>query len=387
MISVGHTELRFQPLQDVLEVALGERDRFDSVIGASAKMRELFAILEKVAQSDATVMLTGETGTGKGLVARGIHNHSPRQQQPFVLLDCGAIPRELIESTLFGHEKGAFTGAFDQHRGCFERAHGGAIFLDEIGELDIAAQPKLLRVLENHELRRVGGDKLIKVDARILAATNRDLRKMLERGTFREDLYFRLSVIQVECPPLRERKEDIPRLVHHFMAEVAKRRGHRLDIAVDAMSGLIAHDWPGNVRELRNVVERAAVLCDGPTVTRAHIVFDPRSDSAAGGAGVASAGSAAIVGPGVTYQDARQQALDQFERLYLRELLDRNQGNIIRSAHEAGLTRYYLRELLKRHREGDHARMCSSSDLLAGDGDVGDQLRRRPGVRSRGGRR
>ncbi len=358
---VGHTELRFQPLQDVVEIALSQRDRFDSVIGSSVKMREIFATLEKVAPSDLTVMLTGETGTGKELVARSIHNMSPRRQKPFVVLDCGAIPRELIESTLFGHEKGAFTGAVGQHKGCFEQAQGGTIFLDEIGELDIGLQPKLLRVLENRELKRVGGDKLIKIDVRVLAATNRDLRKMVNQGTFREDLYFRLSVILVENPPVRERKEDIPQLVHHFLAEVAKRRGMALNIAVDAMSSLMGHDWPGNVRELRNVVERAASLCDQPTITRADMVFGrdsfPVAPSAltARGASTPSAGGGggavnpALLGPGVTFKDAKQQVLDEFERLYLGELLNRNKGNITRSAHEAGLTRYHLRELLKRH--------------------------------------
>jgi transcriptional regulator with GAF, ATPase, and Fis domain len=353
---VGHTELRFQPLQDVVEIALSQRDRFDSVIGSSVKMREIFAILEKVAPSDLTVMLTGETGTGKELVARSIHNLSPRKNKPFVVLDCGAIPRELIESTLFGHEKGAFTGAVGQHKGCFEQAQTGTIFLDEIGELDIGLQPKLLRVLENRELKRVGGDKLIKIDVRVLAATNRDLRKMVNQGTFREDLYFRLSVILVENPPVRERKEDIPQLVHHFLAEVAKRRGMALTIAVDAMSSLMGHDWPGNVRELRNVVERAGSLCDNPTITRADLVFGrdsfPVSSSIARGGGSTPTGGAvnpALLAAGVTFKDGKQQVLDEFERLYLGELLNRNKGNITRSAHEAGLTRYHLRELLKRH--------------------------------------
>jgi transcriptional regulator with GAF, ATPase, and Fis domain len=355
---VGHTELRFQPLQDVVEIALSQRDRFDSVIGTSVKMREIFATLEKVAPSDLTVMLTGETGTGKELVARSIHNMSTRRQKPFVVLDCGAIPRELIESTLFGHEKGAFTGAVGQHKGCFEQAQGGTIFLDEIGELDIGLQPKLLRVLENRELKRVGGDKLIKIDVRVLAATNRDLRKMVNQGTFREDLYFRLSVILIENPPVRDRKEDIPQLVHHFLAEVAKRRGMALTIAVDAMSSLMGHDWPGNVRELRNVVERAASLCDQPTITRADLVFGRDSFPVASsamtrGASTPAAGGStvnpALLGAGVTFKDAKQQVLDEFERLYLGELLNRNKGNITRSAHEAGLTRYHLRELLKRH--------------------------------------
>jgi transcriptional regulator with GAF, ATPase, and Fis domain len=367
---VGHTDIRFQPLQDMVEIALSQRDRFDSVIGASIRMREIFATLEKVAPSDLTVMLTGETGTGKELVARGIHNMSPRRSKPFVVLDCGAIPRELIESTIFGHEKGSFTGAIGQHKGCFEQSQTGTIFLDEIGELDIGLQPKLLRVLENRELKRVGGDKTIKIDVRVLAATNRDLRQMVNQGTFREDLYFRLSVILIENPPLRERREDIPSLVHHFMAEVAKRRGVSLQIAVDAMSGLMSYNWPGNVRELKNVVERAASLTDGPTVTRADLVFGgapvgasvaramslrevsaPRAGGGGSIGGPAGGGSfdASLLGPDVAFKDAKQRVLDDFERVYLTELLSRNKGNITRSAHEAGLTRYHLRELLKRH--------------------------------------
>src|SRR5205823_9592997 len=166
-------------------------------------------------------MVTGETGTGKEMIARGIHNASPRKQKPFIVLDCSAIPRDLIESTLFGHEKGSFTGAIAQHRGCFEQAQGGTIFLDEIGELDVGLQPKLLRVLENRELKRVGSDKTVKIDVRVCAATNRDLRAMINEGTFREDLYFRLSVIHIELPPLRDRKEDIPYLVGHFLKTVA----------------------------------------------------------------------------------------------------------------------------------------------------------------------
>ncbi len=361
---VGHTELRFQPLKDVVEIELSKKDRFDKVLGSSIKMREIFATLEKVAPADLTVLLTGETGTGKELVARGIHNMSLRRNKPFVVLDCGAIPKDLIESTLFGHEKGAFTGAVGQHRGCFEQAQSGTIMLDEIGELDITLQPKLLRVLENRELKRVGGDKTIKVDVRVIAATNRDLRQMVNKGTFREDLYYRLSVILVETPPLRERKEDIPQLVHHFLAEVAERRGMSLNISVDAMSSLMSHDWPGNVRELRNVVERAASLCDDPTITRADMVFGRENLSvpaaspntgAGGGPAGAVGGKAmpnlnpALLTPGVTFKDAKQQVLEEFERIYLGELLGRNKGNITRSAHEAGLTRYHLRELLKRH--------------------------------------
>ncbi|MBI4511106.1 MAG: sigma 54-dependent Fis family transcriptional regulator [Deltaproteobacteria bacterium] len=376
---VGHTEIRFQPMQDVVEIALSDRDRFDRVIGASAAMREIFATLEKVAPSDLTVMVTGETGTGKELVARGLHNASLRRKGPFVVLDCGAIPRDLIESTLFGHEKGSFTGAIGQHRGCFEQANGGTLFLDEIGELDIALQPKLLRVLEQREIKRVGGDRTIKVDVRVVAATNRDLRAMVNAGTFREDLYFRLSVIYVELPPIRERRDDIAHIAQHFLREVAGRRGMNLVLSQDAMGALHSHAWPGNVRELRNIVERAASLASGPTITRADLVFGrdagpsmalssqvqaghpgtghgPHGASAQAGGGGATPGGGSpslldpsIFAPGIDFKEAKQRVVDGFEAAYLKALLQRHEGNITRSAQEAGLTRYHLRELLKRH--------------------------------------
>ncbi|HJZ88076.1 MAG TPA: sigma 54-interacting transcriptional regulator [Polyangia bacterium] len=358
---VGHTQLRFEPMHDVVEIALSSADRFDKVIGASIRMREIFAALERVAPSELTVLITGETGTGKELIARGIHNASARKAKPFIVLDCGAIPKDLIESTLFGHEKGAFTGAVGQHRGCFEQADKGTIFMDEIGELDLNLQPKLLRVLENREIKRVGGDRTIKVDVRVMAATNRDLRQMVNAGTFREDLYFRLSVIHVEMPPLRERREDIPQLVHHFLREVAERRAMQLSISVDAMAALVAHSWPGNVRELRNVVERAASLCEGPTITRADLTFgrDGTPRTALPGrttlppGSVGAGGGGEMMGfelqPGLEFKEAKQRVVDAFERAYLTDLLKRHGGNITRAAQEAGLTRYHLRELLKRH--------------------------------------
>jgi transcriptional regulator with GAF, ATPase, and Fis domain len=372
---VGQSELRLQDMQAVIEIPLSERDRFDRVIGGSPPMREIFATLEKVAPSELTVMITGETGTGKELIARGIHNASSRRGKPFVVLDCGAIPRELIESTLFGHEKGSFTGAIGQHRGCFEQASGGTIFLDEIGELDLALQPKLLRVLEQREIKRVGGDRTIKVDVRVLAATNRDLRAMVNAGTFREDLYFRLSVIHVELPPLRERREDIAELAQHFLREVASRRGVPLSLGQDAIHALMSHTFPGNVRELRNVVERAASLSSGPVITRADLVFGRDAgpsvvvsrDLANAGAQAAlaavsnqgappaaSSGGQVIFDPaqltvGLDFKEAKQRVVDAFEAAYLRAVLARHDGNITRSAQEAGLTRYHLRELLKRH--------------------------------------
>ncbi|MBC7977494.1 MAG: sigma 54-dependent Fis family transcriptional regulator, partial [Myxococcales bacterium] len=257
---IGHTNIQFQSTQDVVEIELSKKDRFDAMLGASPAMREIFAQLEKVAPSDLTCMITGETGTGKEMVARALHNASGRKSKPFVVLDCGSIPRELIESTLFGHEKGSFTGAINQQVGCFEQANGGTIFLDEIGELDIMLQPKLLRVLEQREIKRVGGDRTHKVDVRVLAATNRDLREEVNKGTFREDLYFRLSVVHVELPPMRERREDIPGLAAHFLRDIAQRRSMQMTFGPDAMVAMIGHSWPGNVREMRNVVERAAAL-------------------------------------------------------------------------------------------------------------------------------
>jgi transcriptional regulator with GAF, ATPase, and Fis domain len=372
----GQTQIQFQPTSDVVEIELSKKDRFDRVVGASAAMREIFASLEKISPSDLTCLITGETGTGKELIARGIHNASPRRNKPFVVLDCGSIPKDLIESTLFGHEKGSFTGAVGQHRGCFEQANGGTIFLDEIGELDIHLQPKLLRVLEQREIKRVGGDKQIKVDVRVLAATNRDLRAEVNASNFREDLYFRLSVVHCELPPLRERREDIPSIANHFLKDVASRRGMNLSFGSDAMAAMSSHTWPGNVRELRNVVERAAALTDGPVITRSDLVFGPDGgpslvaahDLAQAGATAARRAAAELAGvdlpaptggpatfdpallkPGLGFKQAKQTVVDAFESAYLKALLTRNDGNITRSAQEAGLTRYHLRELLKRH--------------------------------------
>jgi transcriptional regulator with GAF, ATPase, and Fis domain len=372
---IGHTSIQFQPTEDVVEIELSKRDRFDALLGGSPTMREIFAYLEKVAPSDLTCLITGETGTGKEMVARALHNASGRRNKPFVVLDCGSIPRELIESTLFGHEKGSFTGAVAQHVGCFEQANGGTIFLDEIGELDVVLQPKLLRVLEQREIKRVGGDRTIKVDVRVLAATNRDLREEVNKSAFREDLYFRLSVIHVEMPPLRERREDIPGLATHFLREVGARRGMTMAWSQDAMAALIGHSWPGNVREMRNVVERAAALSDGPTISRADLVFGREMgpsvvaahDLAQAGAQAAQRAAAelggvhlpqpsgpatfdpALLKAGLGFKGAKQTVVDAFEVAYLSALMARNDGNITRSAQEAGLTRYHLRELLKRH--------------------------------------
>jgi transcriptional regulator with GAF, ATPase, and Fis domain len=313
-------------------------------------MREIFAVLEKVAASDLTVLVRGETGTGKELVARAIHRASKRVQRPLVVQDCSAIPANLIESILFGHERGSFTGAADRRRGCFEVADGGTLFLDEIGELDLSLQPKLLRVLETREVQRVGGTKMIPIDVRVIAATNRDLRQMVNEGTFREDLYYRLSVVEVDLPPLRERPEDVPTLALQFLEESARRgpqgEGARYTITDDAMTKLQAYPWPGNVRELKNTIERAVSLANGtelgmhdllPASQKMPPVFLP------GGT------AEQFVHDGTPFKDAKQRVIDAFEVQYLKALLDKHGDNITRSAKAAGLTRYHLRELAKRY--------------------------------------
>jgi transcriptional regulator with GAF, ATPase, and Fis domain len=298
------------------------------------------------------VLVRGETGTGKELVARALHAASKRAASPLVVQDCSAIPRELVESTLFGHEKGAFTGATDRRIGCFEQAEGGTIFLDEVGELDLSLQPKLLRVLESRTLKRVGGVKDIPVDVRVVAATNRDLRKMVSQGTFREDLYYRLSVVSIELPPLRERPEDIPLLVESFLRRVAARRfpgeARKFEVTQEAMARLISYPWPGNVRELRNTVERGASLAESETLDVPDLLpsaHHQASDLLKYGAAPAKR----FVEEGLPFKEAKQQVLDEFEAAYLRALLDKHGHNITRCAQAAGLTRYHLRELTKRY--------------------------------------
>src|SRR5436305_3076401 len=236
------------------QVPAGDAGFFAGMVGRSPRMRAILALLKKVAPMDVSVVVTAETGTGKELVARALHDESPRRKGPFVVLDCGSIPENLIESELFGHEKGAFTGATASREGAFERAHGGTIFLDEIGELRLDMQPRLLRVLENREVRRVGGSDVIDVDVRVVAATNRDLAKEVAEGEFRQDLFFRLNVINVQLPPLRSRRDDIPQLVQHALAEpeVVERHGQK-QVTPAAMSALQNYAWPGNVRGLMTV--------------------------------------------------------------------------------------------------------------------------------------
>lgn len=350
LIRAGQTMLRYDTIDGSIEFDLSREERFFDLVGRSVRMREIFATLEKISPTDLTVLVRGETGTGKELVARAIHHGSRRATQPLVVQDCGAIPKDLIESTLFGHEKGAFTGATDRHRGSFELADGGTIFLDEIGELDISLQPKLLRVLENREIRRVGGDRTIPVNVRVVAATNRDLRQMVNDGTFREDLFYRLSVVQVELPSLRDRAEDIALLVPSFLEDLSSRRfpgeDRRYTVTPEALARLQAYAWPGNIRELKNTVERAASLADSTELT----VRDLTPTSQKTPPQPLPGGNAdRFVEENLPFKEAKQRVVDAFEAAYLKALLDKHGGNITRSALAAGLTRYHLRELAKRY--------------------------------------
>lgn len=350
---VGSTVLEFSVDGQVAAIVLSPKHRFGDVAGRSAKMRELFATLEKVAPSDITVLVEGETGTGKERVARSVHNKSRRSARPYVVLDCSAIPQDLMESVVFGHEKGAFTGAVAARKGAFEQAHGGTIFLDEVGELDLSLQPKLLRVLETRELKRVGGEQTIAADARVIAATNRDLRDMVAQGRFREDLYFRLSVVQIEIAPLRQRRDDIALLAQELLDELNDRSrfAEPLRLSTEALEMLQRHRWPGNVRELRNVLERAASLADAPVLG-----CDDLSMSAPTAKAPRRPTGGATVDAGVDYKTAKQGVLQEFERDYLAQLMSEMAGNISAAARRAGLTRYHLRELLKKHQLVDKFR-------------------------------
>ena len=353
-IALGSTRLKFEPLGESVEIELADTDKFGSMIGRSVKMRELFARLDKLARSDTTVLVTGETGAGKELVAEALHDHSTRKDGPFVVLDCGSIPPNLIESELFGHERGAFTGATASYAGAFERAHGGTVFLDEIGELPLGMQPKLLRVLERKEVRRVGGAKTIEVDVRIVAATNRDLGVEVNRGRFREDLYYRLAVARIHVPPLRERKDDLPLLIEHILATTPG--GEVASIAQETIDLMVKHDWPGNVRELRNVIERAVLLAETPdsedSLRRAPAPT-PRSEPSItvtpSQTATSTEGQMTVpVDVSVPFKNAKQTVISEFERRYISRLLAQHDGNISAAARAAGIDRMSIHKMLHR---------------------------------------
>ena len=307
-----------------LREALGERYKFENIIGSSPAMQEIFATIMRVAPTRATVLLAGESGVGKDMIARAIHQHSPRKDRPFVKINCTAIPENLMESELFGYEKGAFTGANISKPGKFEQANTGTVMLDEIGDVPASVQVKLLRILQEREFERLGSNKTQQTDVRVIAATNVDLRAALEQGTFREDLYYRLNVVPMNIPPLRERKEDIPYLVDHFV----KKFGG--EISEGALERLVSYHWPGNVRELENVIERSILLAKGPRVE----ADDIKIESGIGRARPAFS-TEAFLPEGLT--------LDQYEQSIIREALKRANGNKSQAARLLGLTRNALR--------------------------------------------
>jgi DNA-binding NtrC family response regulator len=311
------------------------------MVGQSLKMRHIFGLIRKIAPMDVSVVVQGETGTGKELVARAIHALSGRHAGPMVVLDCGAIPPNLIESELFGHEKGAFTGATTSRPGAFERASGGTIFLDELGELRTDLQPKLLRVLENREVRRVGGNEVQEVDVRVIAATNRDLVKEIQTGGFREDLYFRLSVITIQLPPLRQRREDIPHIVRKALAdpEVVLRHG-RKQVSPAAMAVLAAYPWPGNVRELMNVVSHILAFSEVELIDVASLPARLQGQTS---------DQPLPFNEHLSFKNAKEQLLESFEREYISQVLTRCDGNISRAARESGLHRKSIERLVKKY--------------------------------------
>jgi len=316
-------------------------ERFGNLESANLAMRRVLALLERAAPTDVAVLVQGETGTGKELVAEAIHQGSQRRRGPFIVCDLASLPRSLIESELFGHMRGAFTGAERDREGAFEAANGGTLFLDEIGELELAAQPRLLRAIERRQVKPVGATNYATANVRVVAATNRDLLAEVKAGRFREDLYHRLAVMRVVLPPLRERREDIPQLVCCFLEQAAQANGRRPPvIPPDAMAALRAHDWPGNVRELRNVLERAITLApDGGTVD-AHLLGldEPRADL-----------SSPPVDITFPFKEAKDRLVLAWEREYVAALLAKHEGNVSMAARSGGLDRVYLHRLLKKH--------------------------------------
>jgi transcriptional regulator with GAF, ATPase, and Fis domain len=340
-LRLGEVELGFTLGRDKVSQPMSEQTELHGAVGSSPQMRAIFSRIDRVAKTDATVLIHGETGTGKEVVAWAIYEASKRKEQPFVVVDCGAIAPTLIESELFGHEKGAFTGAHQRRAGAFERANGGTLFLDELGELGVELQPKLLRVLERREVQRLGGDRPLPVDVRIIAATNRDLRGMVARGEFREDLYYRLAVVTLELSPLRDRKEDIPALVDHFLA------GMQLDrsaLPPGAMERFLEHPWPGNARELKNAVERAVVLGETKFLTSSP---SPAPASSAGAD--ADAQGAYVVSTAEPYKDQKARVVAEFEERYVRLLMKEHGGNVSAAARVAGIDRMSLHKILARY--------------------------------------
>ena len=332
------------------EEPASERGRF-RLVGQAPALRQIYAVVEKVANTPSTALITGESGTGKELIARALHENSARHTGPFIKINCAAIPKTLMESELFGYDKGAFTGAVGAKPGRFELAHGGTLFLDEIGEIPVEMQVKLLRVLQEQEFERVGGIKTIKVDVRLVAATNRDLLAEVAAGSFREDLFYRLNVVPIHIPPLRERREDIPLLADHFIAKFNDRLKKQITaIAPEAIERLVAYNWPGNIRELENLMERTMLFCEGSEIRVSdlppEVVGAAVTSSAAVPAPGEEAGKAAAPGP-ESLKEAVRVETERVERELIQKALDATGGNVTQAARKLKISRKSLQTKMK----------------------------------------
>lgn len=378
IFQVGRSQILFTVTTEQISVPVTARTRYGNIIGQSKALREIFSILDRVAPSELSVVIEGETGAGKELIAAALHENSSRASKPFVVFDCSAFPATLLESEIFGHEKGAFSGASQRHRGVFERADGGTIFFDELGEMDVEFQSKFLRVLESGEVRRVGGESVFKVDVRVVAATNRNLEELVEEKKFRQDLFYRLAKVRFILPPLRDRPEDIPLLAEHFLNQLAGEETARPLMTEDALRTLQAYRWPGNIRQLRNVIEKAVAMCSGGAITAEYLRGEfnmgstassmsspssvaptfaatspaPTMVTATHTKGLMVSVETAIaddVGEAIPFKDAKDALVEQFEKAYLERLLIRNRQNISKTAREAQIDRRHLYRLLKKH--------------------------------------
>ncbi len=319
---------------------------FDNIIGSSPKMQEVYKLIRKVAPTDSTVLIRGDSGTGKELIARAIHFNSPRKQKPFVPVDCGVLAQELLESELFGHVKGSFTGAIVTKPGLFETADGGSIFLDEIGDTSPNFQSKLLRVLQEREFTPVGGVKPKKVDLRFIVATNKNLEKLVEQTQFREDLFYRLNVVSITVPPLREKKDDVPLLAYHFLKKYAKEMKKNIkSISVDAMNMLTAYSWPGNVRQLENVIERAVVMAEGEAITTEHLPFAVTAEMAHPDTLIPKDSDELKE----TKKKLRESAVESIEKSFILDALTRNDWNVTKSAKDVGMQRPNFQALMRKY--------------------------------------